>query len=77
MPLATAGIDPEIAHHLTDDQFYAGYRARHLVELIGTLSQNRDEFTDLRNESLSVVCGLIGDLLDEALPGLIWRKPEA
>jgi hypothetical protein len=76
MPLDTAGIAPEIAHHLTEDQFYAVYRARHLAELIGNLSQNRDEFTDLRNESLSVVCGLIGELLDEAMPGLIWRKRE-
>jgi len=36
--------------------------------------QARDEFVDLRYESIAVTFGLLGDLMDEAVPNLIWRK---
>lgn len=67
-------FDPEFPYRLTEDQHTRIYQVRHLMELMHNLASNRDEFTDVRVESIAVTCGLIGDLLDEAIPNLVWRK---
>lgn len=66
--------DPSAAG-LTDDQHTALYRARHLIELLHLFASDRGAFVDLRCESLAVTCDLLGELIDQAVPHLIWRQP--
>ncbi len=58
---------------LTEDQHTALYQARHMLGMIYSLSSVREEFVELRMEELAVSVGLITDLLDSAIPGLVWR----
>jgi hypothetical protein len=66
-------FDPEHPYHLSEEQHYRVYQARHLVELLHSLSSAKQEFFDIRSESLAVTCSLIGELLDEAVPKLIFK----
>lgn len=76
MPQPLAGFDPEYPYRLSEDQHTNLYQVRHLLELIHALSSPGNEFVELRAESVAVTCGLMSDLLDEAVPNLVWRKPQ-
>ncbi|WP_038141020.1 hypothetical protein [Thiothrix lacustris] len=58
---------------LNDDQHTALYEAYHLVELIHYLSSNQAEFVEIRQETLSVVCGIITDRMEQVTNNLFWR----
>jgi hypothetical protein len=66
-------FDPQRPYSLTEDQHYSLYQARHLAELFHGLCSGRDEFVNLRHESVAVVFNLIGDLLDTAVPNLVFK----
>lgn len=70
----TSAFDANSAYHLTEDQHTAIYQARHLLGLVYDLSTNQQEFCELHYEHIAVSIGLIADLLDSAIPGLVWRK---
>lgn len=75
MAKPTIGFDPKFPYRLSEDQHTRLYQARHLVELLHNVAgPTYPEFSEIRTESLAVVCGLIGDLLDEAMPNMIFRK---
>jgi hypothetical protein len=58
---------------MTENQHTALYQARHLVATLSRLSASSDEFLDFRREHLAVTLGLIEDLIDTAVPNLVWR----
>lgn len=70
-------FDPQRPYSLTEEQHYAIYQARHLALLLHDLSSCRDEFAEVRRESVAVVYDLLGDLLDAAIPNLIFKSKGA
>lgn len=76
MPKPKAGFDPDFPYRLSESQHDCLYQTRHLLELMHDLALNGEEFCDIRSESIAVTFGLMCDLLDQAMPNLIWRKPQ-
>lgn len=75
MTQASPAFDADHPYRLTEEQHFAIYQVRHVLELIAHVSAARDEYiADLRYESLAVTAGLLGDLLDSAVPNLVRRK---
>ena len=73
-PTGASPFDPAFPYRLSEAQQYALYEARHLCDVLHGLASNRDEFVELRTESVAVVAGLLTDLLDAAMPNL-YRRP--
>lgn len=74
---ASTPIPGEPGYPLSEDQSLQIYRARHLIELIGMAAEGSGEFLTLRTESFTLVMGLIGELLDDARPGMIFERKSA
>lgn len=65
-------MSDKAVYHLTEDQHDAIYQARHVCELMSDLASCRDNSVEVNRETLAVVGRLVGDLLDKAVPGLVF-----
>lgn len=59
------------AYHLTEDQQYALFQARHLLGLLADLAGGSSKFVDTRSEHLCVGLGVVNNLMDQSGLGFI------
>jgi hypothetical protein len=72
----TPAEDNGPGHHLTEEQHYSLYVARHLCAVMHSLAGDIG-FTEANTESLAVTFGHLTDLLDAAHPGLVFVPKES
>lgn len=66
---------PYYPYHLTEEDQYHLYRARHLARVLSLVAlTSKDSYVDLDRESLGVTFGLLEELIAAGDPG--FRKPQ-
>ena len=76
-PPSQAPDSGEPRYHLSESQGNQLYRARHLIELISMAAEGGSDFMTLRSESFTVVMSMVGEMLDDASPGMIFKRKPA
>lgn len=68
-------VAPHYAYHLTEEDQYHLYRARHLARVLALVAlTSKDSYVDIDRESLGVTFGLLEELIAAGDPG--FRKPQ-